>query len=129
MSLNPITFEFGNKILFAKAKGALLFEDIVEHYKLLFEHQDFFIGIPALYDFSQVTKISGSISHFEQTAKVMGDSNIINKPSYVAIVVAPEDKSINTVFNAYSQMMEYTLMNVKVFHTRENALAWLTNIH
>jgi hypothetical protein len=129
MSLNPITFEFGNKILFAKAKGALLFEDIVEHYKLLFEHQDFFIGIPALYDFSQVTKISGSISHFEQTAKVMGDSNIINKPSYVAIVVTPEDKSINTVFNAYSQMMEYTLMNVKVFHTRENALAWLTNIH
>jgi hypothetical protein len=129
MSLNPITFEFGNKILFAQAKGELLFENIVDHYKLLFEHQDFFIGIPALYDFSQVTKISGSISHFEQTAKDMGDSNLINKPSYVAIVVAPEDKSINTVFNAYSQMMEYTLMNVKVFHTRENALAWLTNIH
>lgn len=129
MSLNPITFEFGNKILFAQAKGVLLFEDIVDHYKLLFEHQDFFMGIPAVYDFTKVTQISGSLSHFEQTAKDMSDSNIINKASYVAIVVSPENKSMNSIWNAYSQMMEYTLMNVKVFHTKENALAWLAKTH
>lgn len=125
MHLNPITFEFDNEILFARATGELLFEDIVNHYKILFQHPDFFIGMPALYDFSKVPKISGSLNHFEQTAKDMGDSNIINKPSYVAIVVAPENKSLNTIFNAYSQMVEYTLMNVKVFHTRESALTWL----
>ena len=129
MSLNPITFEFDNTILFAQAKGELLFEDIVDHYKLLFEHQNFFVGIPALYDFSQVTKISGSLSNFEQTAKDTGDSNIINKSSYVAIVVSPEDKSMNSIWNAYCQMMEYTLMNVKVFHTKESALVWLENTH
>ena len=125
MGVNPITFEFDNKMLLAQATGDMLFEDILNHYKILFEHQNFFVGIPAIYDFSKVTKISGGISHFEQTVKDMGNSDIINKPSYVAIVVSSENKSMNTVFNAYSQMMDYTLMNVKVFHRKEYAFEWL----
>jgi len=127
MNLNPITFEFDNKMLLAQAVGDILFADILNHYKLLFTLPNFFIGIPAVYDFTKVTKITGNLSHFEQTAQDMGNSNIINKPSYVAIVVSSENKSISSIFNAYSQMMDYTLMNVQIFHKKEKALEWLAN--
>jgi len=125
--MNPIVFEFDNKMLLAKADGDLLFEDIVEHYELLFTHPEFFVGIPAVYDFTQVIKITGDLSHFEQTVKDMGDNNIITEPSYVAIIVSPENTSMNTIFSAYSQMMDYTLMSVQVFHNKDEALAWLAN--
>jgi len=125
MNLNPITFEFDNRMLLAQAKGDILFENIVNHYELLFAQPDFFVGIPAIYDFTKVNKITGNLSYFEQTAQDMGNSNIINKPSYVAIVVSSENKSMNDIFNAYSQMMDYTLMNVEIFHGKEKALEWL----
>lgn len=125
MSLNPITFEFDNGMLFAQATEEIVFEDIINHYQLLFTLPEFFVGIPAIYDFTKVTRITGNLSHFEQTAKDMGNSDIINVPCYVAIVVPPENKSMNSIFNAYSLMMDYTLMNVGVFHENEKALEWL----
>lgn len=125
MRKNPITYDIANNMLFAQAEGIILFEDIVDHYQILFTEPDFFVGIPAIYDFSKVTKVSGDIGHFELIAKEMGDSKIINKSSWVAIIVSPENQSMNTVFNAYSQMMDYTLMSVQVFNTHETALEWL----
>lgn len=125
MLANPITYNIDNRMLFAQAEGVILFEDIVNHYQLLFTQPNFFVGIPAIYDFTNVTRMSGDISHFEQIAQEMGDNKIIDKPSYVAIIVSPDNKSINTIFNAYSQMMDYTLMNVKVFHESSAALQWL----
>jgi hypothetical protein len=125
MNLSPITFEFKNKMLLAQAKGDILFEDIVHHYKLLFSHPDFFVGMPAIYDFTKVKQITGNFEYFEQTVADMGNSDIINTASYVAIVVCSENTSMNSIFNAYSQMMDYTLMNVRVFHRKEEAIHWL----
>lgn len=125
MNKNPITYNIANNMLFAQAEGVILFEDIVDHYQLLFTKPNFFIGIPAIYDFSKVTKVSGDIGHFELIAQEMGDSTIINKPCSVAIIVSPENHSMNTIFNAYSQMMDYTLMSVQVFHNNKAALEWL----
>jgi len=125
MRKNPISFKFENEILSAYAKGELLFEDIVEHYKELFTHPDFFVGIPAVYDFIEVTEITGDMNFFEQTVQDMGDSNVIKSASYVAILVSAENNSMNTIFNAYSQMMDYTLMNVNVFHCKTMAMEWL----
>ena len=36
MNKNPITYNIANNMLFAQAEGVILFEDIVEHYQLLF---------------------------------------------------------------------------------------------
>ena len=65
------------------------------------------------------------MEHFEQTAREMGDSNIIDKPCNVAILVCADNRSVAQVFEAYSLMMDYTLMNVRVFYQRDMANGWL----
>lgn len=125
MLSNPVSFEIKNSVLYARAKGEISFKDIVEHYQTLFSHPDFYVGIPALYDFSKVNKVVGDMAHFEQTAREMGDSNIIDKPCNVAIFVSAEHASVAKVFEAYSLMMDYTLMNVRVFYQHDLAREWL----
>lgn len=125
MLSNPVRFDIKNSVLYANAQDEISFKDIVEHYQTLFSHPDFFVGIPALYDFSKVNKIVGDMEHFEQTAREMGDSNIIDKPCNVAILVCADNRSVAQVFEAYSLMMDYTLMNVRVFYQRDMAISWL----
>jgi len=125
MLSNPVRFDIKNSVLYGNAQDEILFKDIVEHYQALFSHPDFFVGIPALYDFSKVNKIVGDMEHFEQTAREMGDSNIIDKPCNVAILVCADNRSVAQVFEAYSLMMDYTLMNVRVFYQRDMAISWL----
>jgi len=125
MLSNPVRFEIKNSVLYANAQGEISFKVIVEHYQALFSHPDFFVGIPALYDFSNVNKVGGDMAHFEQTAREMGDSNIIDKPCNVAILVSAEHASVGKVFEAYSLMMDYTLMNVRVFYQHDVAEEWL----
>lgn len=125
MSLNPVTFTIENDMLIAQASGELSFEDIINHYKHLDDEVDFYIGISAIYDFSKVDKIQGDISHFEKIAADMGDSEIVNVASYVAIIVNEDNSSMNAIFNAYCKMVDFTLMNAKVFHHYDDAFNWL----
>lgn len=127
MNLNPISYQIENNMLHASAEGELLFEDIVAHYQDLFSSPDFYVGMPAIYDFSLVSKMSGDLSYFEKTAQDMGDASIINKDSFVAIIIPADNKSLNGIFNAYSHMMDFTHMHVSIFHSKEKAQIWLAS--
>lgn len=112
-------------IVYANAKGQLSFMDIIKHYGVLFEHPDFYVGIPAIYDFSKVNQIIGQMSDFEKITQDMANSNIIDKPCYVAIVVDKNCQSVVDIFKAYAYMMDYTQMNVSVFFDLTSAKEWL----
>ncbi len=127
MHLNPISYQIENNMLQAKAEGELLFEDIVAHYQHLFSLPGFYVGMPAIYDFSMVSKISGDLSYFEKTAQDMGNASIIDKDSFVAIVIPADNKSLNGIFNAYRHMLDFTFMHVNIFHSKDNALVWLAS--
>lgn len=125
MPENPISFYIEDDTLFAKASGRMRFEHIITHYQQLFESEGFYVGIPALYDFLEVPSVSGDINHFEQVAREMGDSQVIDKPSYVAIVVSEQNEMMKGIFTAYCRMVDYTNMNARVFTDKSEALAWL----
>ena len=127
MAESIITYEFVDGILYAEATDELHFDDIINHYQVLFTDVEFAVGIPALYDFSKVSHIEGKMEDFEKIAKDMGDKDIITSKAHVAIVVDSANDTVANVFNAYSQMMDYTQMDVKVFYSKESALTWLGN--
>lgn len=129
--IHPITFEIDNKrkLVLAQAIGDLRYKDIVDHYQQLFKDPDFFQGIGALYDFSGVPRMKGDLNYFVQIAREMADTNIVRVKSKVAIMLLKDNISMNRIFNSYSQMMDYTLMHAKVFHDRDDALDWLTDIN
>lgn len=124
---NPILFKIENNCVNATAKGVLRFEDIIEHYQELMAQPGFYQGIPAIYDFSQVSQMAGKLEMFEQIAMDMGDNDLIKVDSYVAIIVPPDNKSLNKIFSAYAQMVDYTLMHVAVVHSHNEAINWLSS--
>ena len=127
MIKNPIQFNIVEGRLLAAASGELTFNDIIEHYGALFDVDDFSVGMPAIYDFTAVTQVTGDIAHFEQIARDMGNNAIIDKPSYVAILVNQYNSHVRDIFFAYSRMMDYTQMHVSVFYETRRAEKWLAD--
>lgn len=125
MTSNKIHFTLTDNILFATASGELAFLDIINHYHELFDSPEFVMPTPAIYDFTNVSRVTGELSDFEKIASDMGNSQIVSQPCYVAIVLQEDNKSINSIFNAYCRMMDYTFMNVTIFHDIDKALNWI----
>lgn len=107
---------FIKKNLFVvKSNTDITFEDIIVHVGNVMEDERFYLGINALYDFTRLERITGSVETFLATAEAMSDKTIINTPAKTAILVPDNNQSIYEVFHGYTLMTSASLIEYRIF--------------
>lgn len=108
-----------------RARGEVSFQDIYDHLQSIMCHEDFYPGIDALYDFSNVECFSGDPEVLLATAEQMNDRRVIQHAAKTALVVSPNSEINFKIFRGYCIMTYHSLVENEVFNDMSQALTFL----
>lgn len=104
----------------AKANGEMTYNDLYQHVLELMSDPYFKPGTNGLYDFSNVTRLSGDLSQWEALANGMNDTEVIPEKASTAIVIDKKNVQLHNVLEDYLKMTASSQIDYRIF----NELEW-----
>jgi hypothetical protein len=115
--------------LFAcKAAGPLTFERLYQHVIELMTDMYFQSGLNGIYDFTQVSSMTGDINSWNSLAIGMKDVEILPVPANTSIVIDSRNNELKAVLENYLEMTKGSNIHYKLFTEIEWAQA-MQHVH
>ena len=99
----------------AVCKGNISFADLHDHVSELMQDPHYYVGLNAIYDFTQVQSIAGEVERFEQLAEEMSDEQIIDKTASTAILINRAQSSVRQMMQGYLLMTSGSNIDFRIF--------------
>jgi hypothetical protein len=109
----------------AKCSGDVTFQDIATHVDKLMNDKQYYVGINAIYDFTQVAHLHGEVATFEQLANRMSDQKVIPKVATTAIIINDEATAVRAMMEGYLLMTSASNIDYQIFNQYQLASAKL----
>lgn len=96
-----------DNLIAVKARGSLLFEDLVGHVEDFMQHEDFYAGMHLVYDISEVDSLSGELQTLLETVESLNCPDFIPVQAKTVFYTGENDKAAR-VLEGFCIMTRYT---------------------
>lgn len=110
-----------HNIFTVKVLPVIDYKDIVVHYGNLMIDENYYAGLCGLYDFSQLERINGDHQMLIDTAEVMNDPQVINRPAKTAIILSKKSGALYEVMTEFCQAAAPSQNDFQIFDVNEKA--------